>query len=113
MHFVETKFNDIIVLTVKGNLVQKADTDRLQSHLEEMLENKAKFIVMDLKHVSIITSLGIGGVIRALRTVREKDGDLKLSAVNASVKKVFDITRLNELIEIHETSDDAVRSFAS
>ena len=113
MHFVETKFNNVLVLTVKGNLVQKDDTDKLQSRLVEIIENKSKYVVMDLKHVSIITSLGIGGVIRALRTVKESGGDLKLSAVNASVKKVFDITKLNELIEIHETSDDAVKSFSS
>jgi len=113
MHFVETKFNEVLVLTVKGNLVLKEDTDKLQDRIVDIVENKSKHIVMDLKHVSIITSLGIGGVIRALRTVKEHKGDLKLSAVNASVKKVFDITKLNELIEIHETSDDAVKSFAA
>jgi len=112
MYFVETKFNNVLVLTVKGNLIQKDDTDKLQSRLLEIIESKSKFIVMDLKHVSIITSLGIGGVIRALRTVKESDGDLKLSAVNASVRKVFDITKLSELIEIHETSDEALKSFA-
>jgi anti-sigma B factor antagonist len=112
MHFVETKFNGVLVLTVKGNLVQKDDTDKLQARIVDIIENKSKNIVMDLKHVSIITSLGIGGVIRALRTVKENKGDLKLSAVNISVKKVFDITKLNELIEIHETADDAVKSFA-
>ena len=113
MYFVETKFNDVLVLTVKGNLILKDDTDKLQSRLLEIIENKYKFIVMDLKHVSIITSLGIGGVIRALRTVKESSGELSLSAVNASVKKVLDITKLNELIEIHETSDDAVKSFTA
>jgi len=113
MYFVETKFNDVLVLTVKGNLILKDDTDKLQSRLLEIIENKSKFIVMDLKHVSIITSLGIGGVIRALRTVKESNGELRLSAVNASVKKVLDITKLNELIEIHETSDDAVKSFTA
>ena len=111
MHFVETKFNDVLVLTVKGNLVQKDDTDKLQSRLVEIIQ-KSKNIVMDLKHVSIITSLGIGGIIRALRTVKESNGDLKLSQVNVSVKKVFDITKLNELIDIFETSDDAVKGFA-
>ena len=111
MHFVETKINDVLVLTVKGNLVLKDDTDKLQARIVDIIENKSKNIVMDLKHVSIITSLGIGGVIRALRTVKESNGDLKLSAVNASVKKVFDITKLNELIDICETSDDAVKSF--
>ncbi len=113
MHFVENKINNVHLLTVKGNLVQKEDTDKLQDKLMDMMDsNNAKLIVIDLKHVIIISSLGIGGVIRALRTVKEKKGDLKLSALNASVKKVFDITKLNELIEIHDTSDEAVKSFA-
>jgi anti-sigma B factor antagonist len=113
MHFVEHKIDNVYVLIVKGNLVQKDDTDKLQDRLLNMMESgKAMHIVIDLKHVSIISSLGIGGVIRALRTVREKDGEMKLSSVNASVKKVFDITKLNELIEIHNTSDEAVKSFA-
>ena len=106
MHFVENKIDGVHILTIKGNLVQKEDTDKLQERLLALMEkNKAKSIVIDLKHVSIISSLGIGGVIRALRTVKESGGHLKLSAVNASVKKVFDITKLNELIDIFDTSD--------
>lgn len=113
MHFVEHNIDEVYILTVKGNLVQKEDTDKLQERLMAMMDsNNAKLIVIDLKHVSIISSLGIGGVIRAMRTVKEKNGDLKLSSVNASVKKVFDITKLNELIEIHNTSDEAIKSFA-
>ena len=111
MHFVETKINRVVVLTVKGNLVQKDETDKLQEKILGILNKDRKFIVIDLKHVSMITSLGIGGVIRALRTVREKDGDLKLSAVNVSVRKVFTITKLEEIIEIYNTSDEAVKSF--
>jgi anti-sigma B factor antagonist len=111
MHFVETKFNKVIVLTIKGNLVQKDETDKLQKRILDILGNDKKFIVVDLKQVSMITSLGIGGLIRALRTVREKDGDLRLSAVNASVRKVFTITKLEEVIKIFDTSDEAVKSF--
>jgi anti-sigma B factor antagonist len=111
MHFVETKFNKVIVLTIKGNLVQKDETDKLQKRILDILGDDHKFIVVDLKQVSMITSLGIGGLIRALRTVREQDGDLRLSAVNASVRKVFTITKLEEVIKIFNTSDEAVKSF--
>ncbi len=111
MHFVETKVDQVIILTVKGNLVQKDETDKLQDKILGIMDQDRKFIVVDLKHVSMITSLGIGGLIRALRTVREKDGDLKLSAVNASVRKVFTITKLDEIIQIFKTSDEAVQDF--
>lgn len=99
-----------MVVTVKGNLVHKDDTDKVQKKILDVLEQKNN-IVLDLKHVSMITSLGLGGIIRALRTVREKSGDLRLSSVNASVLKVFNITKLDEIIDVYETADDAVKSF--
>ncbi|MCB0281913.1 MAG: STAS domain-containing protein [Calditrichae bacterium] len=112
MHFVENKFDKIMVLTVKGNLVQKEETDKLQARILGILEKKLNNVVIDLKNVSMITSLGIGGIIRALRTIRDEKGEMKLSGVNESVKKVLEITKLSEIIEIFDTVDEAVKSFS-
>ena len=112
MHFVENKFDKVLVLTVKGNLVQKEETDKLQERILSILAKKLNNIVIDLKNVSMITSLGIGGLIRALRTVRDQKGEMKLSGVNFSVKKVLEITKLSEIIETYDTADEAVKSFA-
>ncbi len=112
MHFVETVKGDVTVVAVKGNLTHKEDTDKLHERLMAVLKKNGCKIVLDLKNVSMITSLGIGGIIRALRAVREGKGDLKLSSVNASVKKVFDITKLNEIIDIVDSSDEAVKQFS-
>lgn len=112
MHFVENKVGSVLILTVKGNLVQKDETDKLQARILGILEKKINNIVIDLKNVSMITSLGIGGIIRALRTVRDQKGEMKLSGVNISVKKVLEITKLSEIIEIFDTADEAIKSFA-
>ncbi len=112
MHFVESAYGDACVLSVKGNLVHKEDTDKLQNRIQHILERDICKIVVDLKNVGMITSLGIGGLIRGLRTTRDKKGELKLSGVNASVRKVFDITKLNEIIDIYDTHDEAVKSFS-
>ena len=63
MHFVENKFDKVLVLTVKGNLVQKEETDKLQERILSILAKKLNNIVIDLKNVSMITSLGIGGCL--------------------------------------------------
>ncbi len=112
MHFVENMYDEICVLTVKGNLVQKEDTDKLQERIIHILGGNISKIVIDLKNVGMITSLGIGGLIRGLRTTREKKGELKLSGVNASVRKVFTITKLNEIIDMYDTHDEALKSFS-
>lgn len=112
MHFVEIAYKDTCVISVKGSLVHKEDTDKLQEKISQILDRDIYQIVIDLKNIDMITSLGIGGLIRGLRTAREKKGELKLSGVSASVRKVLDITKLNEIIDMYDTHDDAVKSFS-
>ena len=95
MHFIENRVDGVMVLTVKGNLVHKEETDKLQDRILGILDKKMAKIVIDLKNVSMITSLGIGGIIRGLRTVRDQKGEMKLSGVNASVQKIFAITDIS------------------
>ncbi len=111
MHFVENIKGDVTILSVKGNLVRKEDMDRLNTYVMSVVEKNGPKIILDLKHVSMISSLGIGGIIRSMRMVREKKGDVKLTSVNASVRKVFDITKLNEVIDIHESAENAIKAF--
>ena len=75
MHFIENRVDGVMVLTVKGNLVHKEETDKLQDRILGILDKKMAKIVIDLKNVSMITSLGIGGIIRGLRTVRDQKGE--------------------------------------
>jgi len=112
VHFVENQKGDVTILSVKGNLAHKEDMDKLNSYVMSVVEKNGPKIILDLKNVSMISSLGIGGIIRAMRLVREKKGDVKLTSVNASVRKVFDITKLNEIIEIHNSSESALEAFA-
>ena len=112
MHFVENKIDNVLLLTIKGNLLGKEDTDKLQERIEELLSRNEKNIVFDLKNIIMISSLGIGGIIRAMRTIRAVDGDLRLFDLTDRVKKVFEITKVIGLIKIYENRDAAVASFS-
>ncbi len=111
MHFVENKIDNVVLLTIKGNLLVKEDTDKLQERIEDLLSRNEKNIVFDLKNINMISSLGIGGIIRALRSIRAQDGDLRLYDLAERVKKVFEITKVIGLIKIYETRDEAIASF--
>ena len=54
----------------------------------------------------------IGAIISSLSNLKKYQGGLKIINVFASVRKVFELTKLTSFFEIFDSEDDAVSSFA-
>ena len=46
-----------------------------------------------------------------IKRVRERGGDLKLTNLSSKVRKFFEVTRLEQMLEIFESVEEAVKSF--
>jgi len=77
----------------------------------KLVGSGARQIVMDLENVGFIDSSGLGALISLLKAVRCEGGDLKLACLSGAVRTVLEVTRLMRVFEIHETADNAARSF--
>ena len=64
--------------------------------------------VIDLNGVPQLDSVGLGALISALRSMIQKGGDLKLCSVRPSARLIFDITRAQNIFDIHTALDDAL-----
>jgi anti-sigma B factor antagonist len=111
MHFVEQQFGDVYVLSIKGKLIDSPETDELHARIKAFLERKIKKIVIDLKHVNLLASAGIGALMRCVTTVRNEGGELKFTGLSDKVRNIFSITRLNGVLPVYENVNTAVHSF--
>ena len=111
MHFVEQNFGDVKVLAIKGKLTDTPETDQLHAKIKLFLEDKHNKIVLDLKHVHWLASMGIGAIMRCVLTVRNSGGDLRLTGLTAKVLNIFSITKLTGVIEVFDSVQEAVDSF--
>lgn len=111
MILMEKKYGKVLVLSMKGKLVSQAETNRLHDKINEVVENNIVSIVLDLKQVSWLASLGIGAIMRNLLKVRKAGGDLRLTGLSEKVKSLFSITKLIGVILIFDSVNEAVDSF--
>jgi anti-anti-sigma factor len=111
MHLVEKKQGRVRILSIKGKLVSQTETNKLHEKINELVENDASQIVLDLKQVSWLASLGIGAIMRNFLKVRKTGGDLRLTGLSEKVKSLFSITKLIGVIQIYDTVNEAVESF--
>lgn len=91
--------NSQIIMYVSGEVDIYTAPD-LKKELVALTEQKGKTVAVDLGNVSYMDSTGIGVFISALKSSKENDSKLKLVNLQSQVMRLFEITGLNEIINI-------------
>jgi anti-sigma B factor antagonist len=68
-------------------------------------------VVLDLDGTEMIDSQGLCALLEVQDKVRGVGGDVKIASANANNRKILEITRLDQQLEVYENVLDAVRSF--
>ena len=68
-------------------------------------------IVLDLDGTEALDSAGLTTLLDAQEQLRNHDGDLKIATTNGVNRKILEITRLDQHLEVFESVIDAVKSF--
>ncbi len=111
MNIKEKMHGDVAVVALKGNLMGEPDTTEVREKIYSLLQDDVKKVVLDLGKVKWINSSGLGALIAAMTSVKNKGGDLRLANVTEKVESVFMITQLIKVFKTYETVDRAVASF--
>jgi anti-sigma B factor antagonist len=98
---------DTAVVTLEGALdAQTAPT--LKNSFAEIIRDGRQDIVLDLTAVDFMDSSGLGAVVGAYKQVRIGKGDLRIAGLQPVVRKVFELTRLDRVFRIFDSTDQAV-----
>jgi anti-anti-sigma factor len=68
-------------------------------------------VVLDMDDTELIDSAGLTAILEAKDALCQRQGDLKIATTNATNRKILEITRLDEQLEIFESVIDAVKSY--
>jgi anti-sigma B factor antagonist len=82
--------------------IDVATSPLLRAELAALLERAPESITLDLGAVSFIDSSGLGVLVGALKGLREHNpaGDMRVLHPQDAVRKVFDITGLDNLFDL-------------
>jgi anti-sigma B factor antagonist len=105
---VETSNRDgASVLTLRGE-IDVYTAPRLRQAIIDLVDGGATRVVVDMEKVDFLDSTGLGVLVGGLKRVKLKEGSLSIVATQDKILKIFDITGLNKIFDIHATVDDAV-----
>lgn len=70
-------------------------------------------VVLDMDDTELLDSSGLTAILDARDWLRDRQGDIKIATTNATNRKILEITRLDEQLELYESVIDAVKSYQS
>jgi anti-sigma B factor antagonist len=95
------------IVTVEGQLIV-ANRQDLKTLIQDALEAGERRFVVDFGPTAYIDSSGLGALVSINKKVREADGELRLAGLNEDLRALFELTKLDTLFAISETTAEAL-----
>ncbi|MGL4369461.1 MAG: STAS domain-containing protein [Spirochaetota bacterium] len=102
---------DVTILDISGE-IDLYNAPEIKDIINQLIEDQKYNVIINLEKVSYIDSSGIGALISSLSNLKKYQGGLKIINVYASVRKVFELTKLTSFFEIFDAEDEALSSFS-
>lgn len=109
MPFVATREQDVVVISVEGQLIVANRQDLKQQVLDALEAGDRKFVI-DFSETGYIDSSGLGVLVSVSKKIREVGGELRLSGLNEDLRMLFELTKLDTLFNIADTKSEAISS---
>ncbi len=103
--------NDVLILTLSGDLMGGPETVQFKKLIDETIEDEIIQVVVDMAQVQWMNSSGLGMLISALTSLRSSSGDLRLANLSDRIRRPLEITRLDTVFQQFNAVSDAVSSF--
>ena len=110
MHFglSTSAFNGTLVVAVRGEL-DLYTVPELRRTLAELAGLDSPYVIVDLTHAALVDSTSLSALLETARGLRANGGELVLACRDRSLRKVFAITGVDQLLPIHASLEEAVQ----
>jgi anti-anti-sigma factor len=101
----------VIVLGLNGSFMGEPEASLFHKKKFQLLEADQIRIVLDCSEMTMINSSGLGSLISALVSIRDRGGDLRLARLSKAIGDVIQKVQLDKIFRIFQTAEEAVSSF--
>ena len=95
------------IVRVTGNILGD-DRTQLHEKLQEVVDDGAANVILNLKNVGLMDSVGLGMLVALQASLNRRNVRLILSDVGRSVEYLLIITKLSRIFKQYTTEDDAL-----
>ena len=113
MQFREQRIGGVTVIYAEGDFVISSVPCGMQGEVKTVLARGECHIVLNLSGIKRMDSSCLGELVASYTSTIGRGGVLNLAAPTNHVRRLLELTRLDTVIKVFQTDDDAIADFAS
>ena len=110
MEITQREKDSVVILDVKGE-IDLYNASEIKTMIQKLIDSQKYDVIINLEKVSYIDSSGIGALISSLSSLKKYQGSMKIINLLASVKRVFELTKLISFFDIYSSEEEALSKF--
>jgi len=113
MELEERMAGDVAIVKVTGDItLNKGGDAMLKDKVQSLLQQGRTKLLVDLSGVSYVDSAGLGELVQAYATTKNRGGALKLVNVTGRLHGLLVVTKLLTVFDTFDDEASALASFA-
>ena len=100
---------ELVVIELDVSNLDASNIAVFRTAVQPVIE-KFAHVVFDMTGVQFVDSSGLGALIACQRVLKGRHGALRLASMGASVRALFELTRMHRVFQIYGTRNDAVEA---
>lgn len=113
MKLVHRTYGDIEFLEPQGEMRAGRDLEKIPKLLQSLIKDGKTNFVLNLEMVPYLDSAGLGTILRCYTSCRRASRIFKLLKPSERVLEVFEVTRMQNLLEWYTSDEKLIKSFSS
>ena len=96
---------------MKGRIILGNNSRDVELKLAELLRNRARKIILDVRGVTMVDSTGIGILVVCQGKINKEGGSLRIAGATGNVEDTMKITSVDKILTLYPSVDEAAASF--
>ena len=84
----------------------------LRDRLSGLLDEGVRHVAVDLSETTFVDSMTLGVLLGAVKRLRTSGGRLELIVPRPDIRRIFEITMLDRVFDLHATRDQALEQWS-
>lgn len=106
-----TKSSNFVLVKISGRIISDEGLSEALSQIDQVLTNELKAVLCDCSALEYCNSTGLNFFVRVLTRSRKTGLDCVLVNLQPSVKKLFEISKLNEIFSCFNSTEEVEAKF--
>ena len=107
MTIEQTQVDGRVVLHVAGRM-DAENAVVFEKQCESCIAEGVTKLVVNLADLKYVSSMGLRSFVMIGQKLQEKGGDFRICCLTGLVRQVFEITRLNQVLPLHDSLESAL-----